>query len=142
MAGDHIPDLLRQTVTVQARHRCGYCLRSQALIGMPLTIEHLTPLAAGGHTVEENLWLSCHRCNSYKGVQTTALDPETGQTVALFNPRQDIWTDHFEWNKDGTLILGKTPAGRATGLALQLNNPEIVVTRRLWVSAGWWPPQD
>jgi hypothetical protein len=104
--------------------------------------EHLSPLALGGKTVEENLWLSCRRCNEFKGTQTQAVDPETLEVVLLFTPRAQRWEEHFQWNEDGTEIIGLTPTGRATVGALKLNNPVIVVTRRLWVSAGWWPPSD
>jgi len=142
MASDYVSEALRQKVAEQARFRCGYCLRSEELSGMPMTIEHLTPIAEGGLTVEENLWLACNRCNGFKGALTSAPDPDTGITAPLFNPRIDIWDENFGWSDNGTLIIGKTPCGRATVVALQLNNSEIVVTRRLWVSANWWPPQD
>ena len=99
---------------MQARSRCGYCLCSEMLIGMPMEFEHLIPLASGGSTVEENLWLSCRRCNEFKGRQTRAVDPETSEIVALFNPREQIWDEHFHWNDDGTEIVGLTPTGRAT----------------------------
>ena len=46
------------------------------------------------------------------------------------------------WSEDGTEIIGKTPCGRAPIAALKMNNVEIVVARRLWVSAGWCPPND
>ncbi len=108
---------------------------------MPIEFEHLVPLAAGGSTTEGNLWLSCWRCNSFKGVQTQAEDCETLETVHLFNPREQRWHEHFRWREDGTQIIGLTPRRRATVAALKLNNPVIVVTRRLWVSAGWWPPE-
>ncbi len=107
-----------------------------------MTLDHITPQAAGGPTVEENLWLACRRCNEFKGVQTNAHDPETGELVSLFNPRYQIWNEHFEWSEGGIKILGKSPCGRATVIALQMNNPEILVTRRLWVSVRWWPPQE
>lgn len=135
------PDL-RARVTEQARHRCGYCLRSEELLGMLLTLDHLIPQSDGGPTTEENLWLACHQCNSYKGTQTCADDPVTGLSVTLFNPRQQNWIEHFAWSEDGTQIIGITPCGRATVIALKLNVPEIVVARRMWVSAGWWPPQE
>ncbi len=109
---------------------------------MPMSVDHIIPEVAGGLTVEDNLWLACRRCNEFKGTQTQATDLETGERVALFNPRQQIWSEHFSWSEDGTKVLGETPCGRATVIALQMNNPEIVVTRRLWVSAGWWPPLD
>ncbi|HEV8715422.1 MAG TPA: HNH endonuclease signature motif containing protein [Candidatus Binatia bacterium] len=129
-------------VREQARYRCGYCLCREALLGMPMEVEHLVPLASGGRTVEENLWLSCRRCNEFKGTQTNVADPETSESVALFNPRKQSWDEHFRWNEDGTEIVGLTPNGRATVTALKLNNPVIIVTRRLWISAGWWPPSD
>jgi hypothetical protein len=40
------------------------------------------------------------------------------------------------------MILGKTPCGRATIEALQLNNDTAVEVRREWVSVGWHPPKD
>ncbi len=109
---------------------------------MSMTLDHIIPQAAAGLTTEENLWLACRRCNEFKGSQTQAYDPETGDQIPLFNPRRQIWREHFEWSENGAEILGKTPCGRATVVALQMNNPEIVVTRRLWVGAGWWPPQE
>jgi hypothetical protein len=138
----HVPAALRQRVTEQAQHRCGYCLSSTALTGMPMTIDHILPLASGGATIEHNLWLACRRCNEFKGAQTQATDPETNEQVPLFNPRTQLWPDHFRWSEDGTQVLGITPSGRATILALQMNHPIIVATRRLWVSVGWWPPSE
>ncbi len=111
-------------------------------MGMPMTVDHIIPQAAGGLSVEENLWLACRRCNEFKGVQTHAKEPQTGEWVALFNPRHQIWTEHFTWSANGTEILGQTACGRATVMAVQMNNSDIVVARRLWVSAGWWPPLD
>ncbi len=142
MSFAYISSDLRQRIAEQANFRCGYCLRTEALMGMPMTIDHLIPQAKGGLTVEENLWLACRRCNEFKGAQTHAVDLETSQTFAIFNPRQQNWDEHFTWSEDGTEIQGKTTIGRVTITALQLNNPEIIVTRRLWVSVGWWPPQE
>lgn len=142
MTGAYISPVLRQGISEQARHRCGYCLRSEELMGMILTIDHIIPQAKGGSSEEDNLWLACPSRNQFKGAQTHAPDPESGTTLALFNPRTQAWTQHFAWNDDGTRIIGVTPCGRATLDALRINNPEIVVARRMWVSAGWWPPMD
>jgi len=49
--------------------------------------------------VRENLALCC-------------IDPETGAVTTLFHPRGDRWSDHFRY--EGALLIGKTPAGRAT----------------------------
>jgi hypothetical protein len=105
-------------------------------------IEHIVPLSHGGTSDETNLWLACAWCNSYKGDRTHALDPITGEEVPLFNPRAQRWLDHFQWSEDGTQIAGLTPTGRATVLALRLNNEFILAARRHWVLAGWHPPQE
>jgi hypothetical protein len=105
-----------------------------------LEIDHLQPTACGGTDEEDNLWLACRLCNHAKSAQTECRDPITGQLVPLFNPRRQSWSEHFVWSDDGTRILGKTPMGRATIVALQLNNLISVVVRRHWVAAGWHPP--
>lgn len=107
---------------------------------MPLEFDHLHPEALGGPTERANLWLACTRCNDFKGDRIDGIDPETGESVALFNPRTQHWAEHFAWSASGTHILGLTPGGRASVATLRLNNDFIVVTRQFWVEAGWWPP--
>lgn len=108
-----------------------------------LEIEHILPLAKGGDSDEDNLWLACPICNKYKGSQTEAIDPQTGTLFPLFNPRQQIWHEHFAWSVDGLTVLGKTAVGRATVSALHLSNDlNALLVRSYWVQAGWHPPQD
>ncbi len=127
-------------VRSQAGDRCGYCLSPQHLVLGWLEIEHIIAKARGGSDDEENLWLACRLCNNYKSTQTFCLEPVTGQRVRLFDPRRQQWSEHFMWSEDATRILGLTPCGRATVVALHLNNPIAVMVRRNWVSAGWHPP--
>ncbi len=115
---------LRERVSQTARHRCGYCLVPRSIIGPLLEIEHLIPEAHGGTSNEDNLWLACPMCNSHKSDRLNAIDPETGETVQLFNPRGDIWKAHFMWVDEGSTIQGITAIGRATVAALQMNHPE------------------
>jgi hypothetical protein len=105
-------------------------------------VEHIIPLSREGDSDEANLWLACAWCNSFKGAQDRARDPQTAETVPLFNPRIQIWQDHFRWSDDGVEIIGLTPVGRATVIALQMNNEYIATARRQWIVAGWHPPQD
>lgn len=137
-----IPAALYARLEAAARFRCGYCQTSSHVTGQPLSVEHITPIARGGATTESNLWLSCRRCNEFKGAQIEAIDPDTDLTEPLFNPRQQAWREHFAWSEDGTGVVGLTPCGRATVAALRLNNEEIVAARRLWVGVGWHPPRD
>ena len=66
-----VPVAIGRRVRQRARHRCGYCLCGETLLGMPMEFDHLIPQAAGGTTREENLWLACHRCNAFKGTHTS-----------------------------------------------------------------------
>jgi 5-methylcytosine-specific restriction endonuclease McrA len=142
MPSRRVPRALRDRVAAQARHRCGYCLTTEAVAGSSMEIDHIIPWAEGGPTVEENLWLVCTGCNKRKGNRIAALDPETGRLVSLFDPRRNVWQEHFVWSTDGTLVAGLTPVGRVTVEALRLNRPELVRARRRWVTVGWHPPAD
>jgi len=136
-----IPASVDRRIRTAANNRCGYCLSPQHLVMARLEIEHIIPLAKGGTDEESNLWLACPICNSHKSDKLTALDPETNTTVPLFNPRTDSWWDHFEWAEDGLRIVGRTPVGRATVIALHLSDdPDAMAVRSYWVLAGWHPP--
>jgi hypothetical protein len=133
---------LRERVRQQAGNRCGYCLSPQHLVLGALEIEHLIPRSRGGTDDESNLWLACRLCNQFKSSQTTAIDPETGLEAAIYSPRSQDWAENFSWTHGGTRIAGKTPCGRATVFALQLNHIVAVTVRSYWVQAGWHPPSD
>ena len=137
-----ISDAARERVRARAGNRCGYCLSPQRYVLGPLEIDHISPQARGGSDDEDNLWLACRMCNGFKGTQTDAIDPATSERMKLFNPQQQRWNEHFTWSADGTRIIGLTGCGRATILALRLNNLIAVMVRREWVAAGWHPPAD
>lgn len=138
----YIPAHIRQRVEEDSHQRCGYCLTPRLFTAKLLHVEHIIPLAVGGGSAIDNLWLACDLCNSAKGVRTHAVDPLTEQTVPLFHPRLQQWSDHFIWSTDGTRVLGLTQIGRATILVLKLNQPFLVEARKWWVKAGWHPPTD
>lgn len=143
MTRRHIPTHIDKRVRTIAKQRCGYCLSPQHLVMARLEVEHIIPLAKGGSDDEANLWLACPICNRHKADKVTALDPETGAVVPLFNPRTQSWADHFCWSNDGLRVIGLTPIGRATALALQLSeDPDALLVRSYWVLAGWHPPAE
>lgn len=119
---------------------CAYCRTSVDNSGQPLTVDHITPRTYHGQTELVNLCLACRKCNEFKGDQIAAIDPLTSETVPLFHPRQDNWHTHFAWDETGARIIGLTSIGRATIVALKMNNEVIVTARRRWVSVGWHPP--
>lgn len=140
MSSVYIPVALRRRVAEQSRHRCGYCLTQEIVVGRPMELDHLLPRSLGGPTTEDNLWLACSLCNEHKSNRVLVIDPQSGIQVRLFNPRKQRWQEHFEWAESGTRIDGTTDVGRATVAALRLNRPSLVLARGLWVAAGWHPP--
>lgn len=142
MSRPYVSVQLETQVRIDAGHRCGYCRSDERITGNLLSIEHIVPVAADGVTERENLWCSCRECNERKGAQVTAADPDSGEIVALFNPRTQRWAEHFHWSEDGLFVLGMTPIGRATVIALHLNRPLQLVARQRWVVVGWHPPGE
>jgi 5-methylcytosine-specific restriction endonuclease McrA len=137
-----ISETLRQQVSAEAGHCCEYCRTCRRIIGMPLVMDHIIPIAFGGSNERENFAAACYRCNEFKGSKTEGIDPATGMLIPLFNPRSQIWKKHFIWANGGTHIIGLTPTGRATVITLRMNNEYIVGSRNLWVAMNWYPPLD
>ncbi|MDZ8226656.1 HNH endonuclease signature motif containing protein [Nostoc sp. ChiVER01] len=136
-----VPAALRRTIASRAKSLCEYCRCPEEFSPDSFTVEHIKPRQAGGETISENLAWSCFGCNARKHTKISHPDPETKQEIALFHPRQQLWSEHFTWNDDFTRIIGKNPCGRATVEALQLNRVGVVNLRRLLTSAGLHPPQ-
>ena len=134
-----IVENLRRQVYERAQGLCEYC-HTQELIVINMHIDHIVPRSAGGKTELDNLCLSCISCNGAKHKLQMGIDPASQLEAPLFNPRAQIWSEHFTWNADGTLILGLTDIGRATLARLRMNRDVIVRSRRRWVETGLHPP--
>ncbi len=132
----------KKVVAERANGCCEYC-RSQVRFAIqPFSIEYIIPRSAGGETVLDNLALSCQGCNNHKYNKTEGRDPVSGDTVPLYHPRKQRWSNHFAWNDDFTLIIGLTPIGRSTVEALQLNREGVVNLRRVLYAMGEHPPVE
>jgi len=138
----YISDSLKARIEQEERQRCSYCLTSEANSGIPMTFDHIQPRSKGGATSFENVCLACRTCNEYKSDSTEAEDPLMGKVVLLFNPRTQQWSEHFTWSLDATKVEGLTAIGRATVIALRMNNPVIVAARHRWAISGWHPPEN
>ncbi len=118
----------RHRVRERAMDRCEYCGLPQSAI--PLSTFHVEHIRAKQHDGSDdlsNLALSCDHCNRHKGPNLSGVDPETGDIVPLFHPRQDAWPEHFALQ--GALIIGLTPTGRATVHVLAMNSSRQIETR-------------
>jgi hypothetical protein len=133
-----IPVSLRRLVIQRADNRCEYCRLSQ--IGQEATfhIDHIIPIAANGETAADNLALACVSCSLHKAAQLAVKDPDTGETVNIFNPRQQVWKEHFCW--DGVRVIGLTKTGRATINTLRMNRAVILAIRAEEELLGRHPP--
>ena len=113
---------LKETVRRRAGQRCEYCHLPEAIAELPFQFDHVIAEQHGGVAIEDNLALSCVRCNRYKGPNLSGIDPESGKLTRLFNPRSDAWSKHFLWK--GARLSGRTAIGRTTIVVLQINHPE------------------
>ena len=135
-----IPDHIQQLVRRRANYLCEYCHISESLQYVTFTMDHAIPISQGGDDTLENLALSCFSCNRRKSNKTTGFDPETIETVALFNPRRQKWSDHFAWSANSLLIIGLTQIGRATVVTLNLNRERSVTIRSIYLELQRHPP--
>jgi hypothetical protein len=118
---------------------CEYCLLHHDFTDFSHQIDHIVAIKHGGLSVLINLALACLECNLNKGTDLTTIDPMTGQIIALFNPREQSWEEHF--THDRGHIVGLTQTGRVTAALLQFNNSDRVAERRKLIKLGLYPPQ-
>ena len=120
MSRSAIPRALREAVLGRDDGRCRYCRLAQLGHGATFHIDHIVPRSKGGPTSLANLALQCPNCSLHKADKLAAVDPETGQSVALFHPLLQPWPDHFRLEPGGA-CGGLTTVGRATVIALGMN---------------------
>ena len=130
----------RQEVRRRANGCCEYCQCPESVSTSPFAVDHIFPRSAGGADHLDNLALACGGCNGAKYATVVARDPTTGETVPLFHPRRNDWAEHFAWSMDHTVLIGRTPTGRATISKLDLNRIGVVTQRRVLVRLGYLPP--
>ena len=133
-----IPARIRRLVVERAANRCEYCGLAQEGQEATFHIDHIVPSTARGPTKAENLALACVSCSLRTEARQSVIDPATGESVALFHPRSQLWLDHFAW--DAFRVVGLTPTGHATISALNLNRPLILAIRQEEADRGRHPP--
>jgi hypothetical protein len=129
----------RAFVRERAKSRCEYCRAPEIITGGPFEVDHIVPQASGGGDEPENLALCCKSCNIRKSGHISGKDPESREETVLFNPRQDAWNEHFDFDAVRFQLLGRTPTGRATIDQLRMNTSYQIEARKYWVKAGLYP---
>lgn len=155
----HAPrdDIVRLAVRLRARDACEYCLlpttsqfhvahvippaRWDAYAGGKLPEAPPVPGRKGPDHVDNYAW-SCPFCNLGKGQR---VEYTVGQAShRLFDPRRDRWNDHVRVAPGHVFLVGVTGIGRATELALGLNDARPggpLGVRQEMVLAGRYPPR-
>lgn len=128
MSVPYIPVALRRLVEERANQCCEYCQLPASVAFFPHEVDHVIAEKHGGLTDADNLAFTCWRCNRYKGSDLGSFDPQTGAFSFLFNPRTQLWAEHFAF--EGITLIGLTPEGRTTVKLLQLNNDERLAERQ------------
>src|ERR1700677_1595976 len=111
MRSNNGSERLRQKVPSRAEHLCEYCLIHEEDAYVGLQVDHIISKKHGGQTTSQNLALACACCNRQKGTDISAMDPTSGKFVALYNPRKNLWSDHFQLV--GVRIAWRTGIGAA-----------------------------
>lgn len=105
---------VKEKIEKRANKLCEYCLCPAEFSSNPFSIEHIFPLSKGGSSDLENLALACQGCNNYKSTKVNAFDAISQTTAKFYNPRKDVWKEHFVWSEDFSEIVGLTAKGRVT----------------------------
>jgi hypothetical protein len=124
-------------VAQRAGRVCEYCRIPESLYRAVFVSDHIIARQHGGSDSDDNLAYACLRCNQHKGPNIAGLDPESGQLTRLFNPRADVWYEHFQWS--GHTLVGRTPIGRTTIRVLAMNAPIIRAVRAALLAEGTFP---
>ena len=128
MSETYVPIELRRSVIECANRRCEYCLLPASVsFLLPHEVDHVIAEKHDGATEANNLAYTCWRCNRHKGTDLGSFDPQTGMFSFLYNPRTQIWEQHFAL--EDQRIAGLTSEGRTTVKLLQLNRPDRLAER-------------
>jgi len=77
------------------------------------------------------------RCNRHKGPNIGSFDPLDGVLVPFFNPRTQIWEEHFKLQ--GAVIQPLTPEGRVTVKILNINSDTRITERQNLINNNLYP---
>jgi len=131
----HVSENLRTQVEFHANGFCEYCRIAIEDTYFGGEIDHIISLKHHGQTEFENLALACQPCNRSKGSDLGSLSKYSKNLVRFFNPRIDIWKEHFRVNSKAE-IKPLTEIGEVTADIFGFNEPERIVECRGLIEIG------
>ena len=127
---------LRRLVAERADYLCEYCLIQEA-DSLGCEIDHIISVKHGGATEANNFAYACAFCNLHKGTDLGSINWGTGELVRFFNPRRDVWGEHFRL--DEAVIQPLTDIGEVTARILEFNNSDRLLERQALIAVGRYP---
>jgi hypothetical protein len=129
---------LRQAIADRAKLLCEYCLIAEADTFYGCEVDHIISLKHGGSSEADNLAYACALCNRSKGSDIGSIST-TGEFIRFFNPRTDLWSDHFRL--ESAAIHPLTTIGEVTAHILEFNNSARLHEREEMIRFGKYPSE-
>jgi len=130
MSITYIPAEMRRTVRQRAGNRCEYCGICEDDTEFGCEVDHILSEKHLGRTELENLALACFFCNRNKGSDLGSIrSTDDPVFVRFFNPRLDVWSDHFEYDAMRR-ILPKTDIGQVAARLFGFNAENRLLERQ------------
>ncbi len=139
MPRTYISVQLRQLVIERADSICEYCLISTSDRSSSCQVDHIISVKHGGDTTPENLCYACIFCNLQKGTDLGSINWRNGELVRFFNPRRDLWRQHFRL--EGTIIQPTTEIGEVTARILDFNSEDRILERQILIENDRYPSE-
>lgn len=131
----YISDSLRNKVELRANGICEYCRIAIEDTYFGGEVDHIISFKHRGQTILSNLALACQPCNRHKGSDLGSISIVSGLFVRFYNPRTDIWREHFQLNSNAEIIT-LTEIGEVTAFILGFNEPERISERLGLIEIG------
>lgn len=141
MSTTYVPADLRRTVIQRADRLCEYCLIHRDDTYFGCEVDHIISEKHGGGTDADNLAYACLACNRAKGSDLGSLATGSSQLVRFFDPRRDLWSDHFGFGSDLELVP-RTEIGEVTVRIFGFNAPERLIERRVLHEESRYPTPE
>ena len=140
MSRTYVSTALRQLVKTRANGLCEYCLIHEEDTYFGCQVDHIISEKHGGSTEENNLAYACSYCNRSKGSDIGSIVFQTEQFSRFFNPRIDLWANHFRL--EGVEIVALTTIGEVTARILDFNHVDRLIERQELAGLGQYPSPD
>ncbi|GAB4053856.1 HNH endonuclease [Spirosoma litoris] len=121
---------VRKRVAQQASYTCEYCLAQDEGSFIGFEVDHIISRKHNGSNVESNLAYACPDCNRNKGTDIASINWNTQEIVRFFNPRTDIWAEHFRLSSG--FIEPLTVIGKVTVDIFKFNDKVRLLDRGLF----------